>query len=63
MLDEKKVKRIISFHEALGYFARTFDLRIAAVMEPGPGDEPNAAHLAKLKTGADPVMALPAAAF
>jgi zinc transport system substrate-binding protein len=47
-LKDKKVKRIVSFHEALGYFARTFGLEIADVIEQGPGDEPTAKHLAEL---------------
>lgn len=45
LLADRKVRRIISFHEALGYFARSFDLEIADVIETGPGDEPSAAHL------------------
>lgn len=44
-LANKKVKRIISFHEALGYLARSFGLEIAEVIEQGPGDEPSAGHL------------------
>jgi ABC-type Zn uptake system ZnuABC Zn-binding protein ZnuA len=48
-LEGKKVKRIVSFHEALGYFARTFGLEIADVIEEGPGDEPTQKHLAELK--------------
>jgi zinc transport system substrate-binding protein len=49
LLADKKVKRIISFHEALGYFARSFDLEIADVIETGPGDEPSTAHLAAIE--------------
>lgn len=48
MLEGKKLRRLISFHEALGYFARSFDLEIADVIEPGPGDEPSSKHLAKI---------------
>jgi ABC-type Zn uptake system ZnuABC Zn-binding protein ZnuA len=48
MLADKKVKRIISFHDSLGYFARSFDIKIADVIELGPGDEPTAKHLADL---------------
>ena len=48
MLKDKKVKRIVSFHDALGYFARTFDLNIAGVIEQGPGDEPTPGRLAEL---------------
>ncbi|MFO0877302.1 MAG: metal ABC transporter substrate-binding protein [Gemmataceae bacterium] len=48
LLADKKVRRLISFHEALGYFARSFDLTIEDVIEPGAGDEPSSAHLADL---------------
>jgi zinc transport system substrate-binding protein len=44
----KKVKRIISFHDALQYFADSFGLEIAEVIETGPGDEPTPGHLNKL---------------
>jgi ABC-type Zn uptake system ZnuABC Zn-binding protein ZnuA len=48
MLEGKKNRRVISFHEALNYFARSFDLEIADVIEPGPGDEPSPRHLATI---------------
>jgi zinc transport system substrate-binding protein len=48
MLREKKVRRIISFHEALGYFARSFDLEIADVIEVAAGSEPSPNHLAAI---------------
>jgi ABC-type Zn uptake system ZnuABC Zn-binding protein ZnuA len=48
MLADKKNKRIVSFHDALGYFARTFSIEVADVIELGPGDEPTAKHLAEL---------------
>jgi ABC-type Zn uptake system ZnuABC Zn-binding protein ZnuA len=48
LLAEKTVRRIISFHEALAYFARSFDLEIADVIEVAPGAEPAANHLAKI---------------
>jgi ABC-type Zn uptake system ZnuABC Zn-binding protein ZnuA len=44
----KKVKRIISFHDALEYFARSFGLTIAEVIELAPGDHPTTVHLRKL---------------
>lgn len=47
-LEDARTRRIISFHEALGYLAASFDLEIADVIEQGPGDEPTGAHLAKL---------------
>jgi ABC-type Zn uptake system ZnuABC Zn-binding protein ZnuA len=43
-----KGKKIISFHESLGYFADTFGLTIAGVIEVGPGDEPSSGHLSRL---------------
>jgi ABC-type Zn uptake system ZnuABC Zn-binding protein ZnuA len=48
MLADKKNKRIVSFHDALGYFSRTFGIEVADVIELGPGDEPTAKHLAEL---------------
>lgn len=44
----KKEKRFVSFHESLTYFALTFDLEIAAVIQPDPGSEPTAAMMEKL---------------
>jgi zinc transport system substrate-binding protein len=37
---------IITFHEAFPYFAKEFDLKIAAVVEREPGSEPSAKELA-----------------
>jgi ABC-type Zn uptake system ZnuABC Zn-binding protein ZnuA len=48
MLEDVKTRRIITFHESFGYFARTFKLDVAAVIEPGAGDEPVAAEIEKL---------------
>ncbi|MFO0929768.1 MAG: metal ABC transporter substrate-binding protein [Gemmataceae bacterium] len=47
-LKDARTRRLISFHEALGYLASSFELEIADVIEQGPGDEPTSAHLAKL---------------
>jgi len=41
-----KGSAIITFHEAFPYFAREFNLKIAAVIEREPGSEPNAKDLA-----------------
>ena len=38
---------IVTFHEAFPYFAKEFDLRIAAVIEREPGTEPSAGELAE----------------
>jgi ABC-type Zn uptake system ZnuABC Zn-binding protein ZnuA len=48
MLADKKNKRLISFHESLAYFARTYGLQIVDVIEVGAGDEPSPKHLAHL---------------
>jgi len=45
-LDGAKKRDIITFHEAFPYFAREFNLNIAAVIEREPGSEPGAAELA-----------------
>ncbi len=39
---------IITFHKSWGYFARRFDLKIAAELEPLPGVPPSPAHLARM---------------
>jgi len=48
LLGGRPVRRIVSFHEALGYLAASFDLEIADVIEQGPGDEPTQGHLRDL---------------
>ena len=48
MFAKKKVRRIISFHDALEYFAHGFGLEIADVIEMAPGDHPTAVHMADL---------------
>lgn len=44
-LDIYKGTAIITFHEAFPYFAREFNLKIAAVVEREPGSEPSAKEL------------------
>jgi len=44
-LDGIKNKDIITFHEAFPYFAKEFDLNIAAVVEREPGSEPSPKEL------------------
>lgn len=41
MLAGKKEKRILSFHESLNYFAETYGLEVAGVIEVTPGQEPS----------------------
>ncbi len=40
-------RKIITFHEAFPYFAKEFNLEIAAVIEREPGSEPSAKELAE----------------
>jgi|GEM_PF-201694 zinc transport system substrate-binding protein len=47
-LKDKKNRKIIAFHESLGYFAKSFDVEIAGVLEVTPGAEAGQAHLVKL---------------
>ena len=44
----KADKKFVAFHESLAYFAGTFDLEVAAVIQPDPGSEPTAARMQKL---------------
>jgi zinc transport system substrate-binding protein len=44
-LDGVKNRDMITFHEAFPYFAREFDLKIAAVIEQEPGSEPSPREL------------------
>lgn len=41
-------RRLATFHGAFGYFARDYDLTVAAVFEPYPGQEPTPRYLADL---------------
>jgi zinc transport system substrate-binding protein len=41
LLADKKEKTIVSFHESLNYFAETYGLKIAGVIEVSPGQEPS----------------------
>lgn len=59
-----KGRSIITFHEAFSYFAREFDLEVAAVIEREPGSELNAKELAETinlikKNGALPLFSEP----
>jgi ABC-type Zn uptake system ZnuABC Zn-binding protein ZnuA len=48
MLKGKKERKFITFHESLTYFAKTFDLEIADVIQKVPGQEPTARELTDL---------------
>ncbi len=47
-IKDKKNRKIIAFHESLGYFADSFDLKIVDAIEIAPGQEASPTHLAKL---------------
>ena len=47
-LDGIKNRDIITFHDAFPYFAKEFNLNIAAVIERKPGSEPNAKELSEI---------------
>lgn len=46
-LEKYRSRKIITFHEAFPYFAKEFNLDIAAVVEREPGSEPSAKELAE----------------
>jgi zinc transport system substrate-binding protein len=46
------VRRLVVFHDSLPYLARDLNLDIIAVIEPAPGQSPNARELADLVTRA-----------
>jgi zinc transport system substrate-binding protein len=48
MLKDKKDRKVVTFHEALNYFARSFDLKIAGVVQKKPGVEPNVDEIREL---------------
>lgn len=45
VLDSIPNKNIVTFHEAFPYFAKEFNLNIAAIIEREPGSEPSAGEL------------------
>ena len=48
LLKDKKDRKFVTFHESLTYFAETFDLKIADIIQKVPGQEPTAKELADL---------------
>ncbi len=48
MLKEAKDRKIISFHDSLRYFAKSYGLTVVDVIEEGPGDEPTAPRMTNL---------------
>ena len=47
-LKGKPDRKLVSFHESLAYFARSYDLSIAGVVQKKPGQEPNTEELKQL---------------
>jgi len=45
MLKDKKERSIVTFHESLTYFADSFDLKIAGVIQVDPGVEPSRSQM------------------
>ncbi|MBX9583812.1 MAG: metal ABC transporter substrate-binding protein [Gemmataceae bacterium] len=48
LLADEKDRKLVTFHESLGYLAAAFDLEIAGVVQKRPGVEPNAKELEEL---------------
>ena len=48
MLKDKKDRKLVTFHDSLTYFAKTFDLNIVGVVQKNPGTEPNDKNLKDL---------------
>jgi ABC-type Zn uptake system ZnuABC Zn-binding protein ZnuA len=48
LLGNKHDRQLVTFHESLAYFARTFQLNIVGVVQKNPGVEPNDRQLKKL---------------
>jgi ABC-type Zn uptake system ZnuABC Zn-binding protein ZnuA len=45
---DKKNKKIITMHEAFDYFAKAFDIEIAATIQKRPGADPDGASMKEL---------------
>jgi ABC-type Zn uptake system ZnuABC Zn-binding protein ZnuA len=48
MLKDKKDRNIVSFHDSLGYFSRTFNLKVVGTVQSKPGVEPTTEEMNKL---------------
>jgi ABC-type Zn uptake system ZnuABC Zn-binding protein ZnuA len=48
LLKDKKDRRLVTFHDSMAYFAKTFNLEIVGVVEKTPGTEPNDKQLRTL---------------
>ncbi|MBA4187868.1 MAG: hypothetical protein C0467_07605 [Planctomycetaceae bacterium] len=48
LLKDKKDRKLVTFHDSMTYFAKTFNMNIVGVVEKNPGSEPNDQQLKKL---------------
>jgi ABC-type Zn uptake system ZnuABC Zn-binding protein ZnuA len=48
LLKDKKDRRLVTFHDSMAYFAKTFDLSVVGVVQKNPGTEPSDKQLTKL---------------
>jgi ABC-type Zn uptake system ZnuABC Zn-binding protein ZnuA len=48
MLKDKKDRKLVTFHDSMAYFAKSFNLDIVGVVQKNPGSEPNDQQLKKL---------------
>jgi ABC-type Zn uptake system ZnuABC Zn-binding protein ZnuA len=48
LLKGKKDRKLVTFHESLAYFAKSFDLSIEGVIQKKPGIEPNSTEMSQL---------------
>lgn len=48
LFQAKQDRNIVTFHDSMTYFARTFGINIVGVVQKNPGTEPNGAELTKL---------------
>jgi ABC-type Zn uptake system ZnuABC Zn-binding protein ZnuA len=48
LLKDKKDRRLITFHDSMAYFAKSFQLQIVGVVQKNPGSEPSDSQLKKL---------------
>jgi ABC-type Zn uptake system ZnuABC Zn-binding protein ZnuA len=48
LLDGKTDRRLVTFHDSMAYFAKSFDLEIMGVLQKNPGSEPTGKELETL---------------
>ncbi|MCE9565093.1 MAG: zinc ABC transporter substrate-binding protein [Planctomycetes bacterium] len=48
LLKDKKDRKLVTFHDSMTYFAKSFDLDIVGVVQKNPGSEPSEPQLKKL---------------